>query len=207
VDVRVAGGEREFSGDALKNIGNELRELLGEDFICFGHATLAKIVLDELREREATLAVAESCTGGLLSNAFTDIPGSSKAFLGGVVCYTNDAKVQLLEIPEDILLQHGAVSAEAAVAMVTSVAERFGSDYALSATGFAGPCGGTDQNPVGTVFIGYSSPYGAWSRRIVFTGDRLSVKARAVTAALDWLRRKLLKYKVEDLLAAGVAGK
>jgi nicotinamide-nucleotide amidase len=205
VDVRIASGAREFTPAHLKVIGEEMRDALGGDFACYGHSTLAEVVLDELRAREATLAVAESCTGGLLSNAFTDIPGASKIFLGGVVSYTNDAKMQLLEVPEDILLQHGAVSAEAAVAMVTGVAERFGADYALSVTGFAGPDGGLENIPVGTVFLGYSSPVGVWSRKMVFSGDRLTVKARAVHAALDWMRRKLLKYKVEDFLAASAS--
>jgi nicotinamide-nucleotide amidase len=202
VDVRIAPGERDFSPDQLVAIGHELRRALDEDFLGYGHPSPAQVVLDELRAREASLVVAESCTGGLLANAFTDVPGASKIFLGGVVSYTNEAKEQLLEVPEEILLQHGAVSAEAAVAMATGVAERFGADYALSATGLAGPDGGTDKIPVGTVFLGYSSPVGVWSRRVVFSGDRLTVKTRAVHAALDWMRRKLLRYKVEDLLAA-----
>ncbi len=203
VDVRISSGEREFTREALKNIAKELREVLGEDFVCCGLHPLAKVVLEELRGREATLAVAESCTGGLLSNAFTDIPGASKTFLGGVVSYTNACKMQLLDVPEEILLQHGAVSAEAAVAMVTGVAERLGADYALSVTGFAGPGGGTEKTPVGTIFLGYSSPVGAWARKVTYpAADRLTVKARAVTTALDWMRRKLLRYKVEDFLAA-----
>jgi len=83
--------------------------------------------------------------------------------------------------------------------MVTGVAEKFGADYALSVTGFAGPDGGTTGIPVGDIFLGYSSPCGAWSRRVAYpAGDRLAVKARAVNGALDWMRRKLLKYKVED---------
>lgn len=203
VDVRIASGAREFSRDELKVIARELREALGEDFVCCGQHSLAKVVLDELRAREATLAVAESCTGGLLANAFTDVPGASKIFSGGVVSYTNDAKVQMLDVPEDLLMQHGAVSAEAAVAMVTGVAERFDADYALSVTGFAGPEGGTERTPVGTIFLGYFSPVGVWSRQVAYpSSSRLAVKARAVTAALDWIRRKLLRYKVEDLLAA-----
>ncbi|MGA2051679.1 MAG: competence/damage-inducible protein A [Opitutales bacterium] len=203
VDVRIASGGRNFTRDELKVIARELREVLGEDFVCCGENSLAKVVLDELRAREATLAVAESCTGGLLANAFTDVPGASKIFAGGVVSYTNDAKVQLLDVPEDLLMQHGAVSAEAAVAMVTGVAERFGADYALSVTGFAGPEGGTEKTPVGTIFLGYSSPVGVWSRRVAYpASNRLTVKARAVTSALDWMRRKLLRFKVEDLLAA-----
>jgi nicotinamide-nucleotide amidase len=202
VDVRIAAGARDFGPAELKAIGRELRLALDEDFVCFGRATLAQVVLDELRAREATLAVAESCTGGLLASALTDIPGASDIFLGGVVSYTDDAKVQLLGVPETILEQHGAVSAETALAMATGAAEHFGADYALSVTGLAGPAGGTAELPVGTVFLAYSSPSGAWSRKMLYVGDRLTVKARAAQGALDWMRRKLLKYKVEDLLAA-----
>jgi len=204
VDVRIAPAARDFGPTQLQAIGDEMSAALGEDFVCFGHATLAQVVLDELRARAATLAVAESCTGGLLASALTDIPGASKIFLGGVVSYTDDAKLQMLDVPESLLDQHGPVSAETAVAMVTGAAERFGADYALSVTGLAGPEGGTKELPVGTVFLGYSSPVGAWSRKMFFSGDRLTVKARTVNAALDWMRRKLLKYKVAELHATGV---
>ncbi len=202
IDVRVSAGERtDISWDVLRQIGRECRDVLGEDFVCCGNAGLAAVVFEQLRALEKTLAVAESCTGGLLSNAFTDLPGVSKVFRGGVVCYNNDAKMALLDVPESILQQHGAVSAETAVAMVMGAAERFEADYALSVTGFAGPGGGTAENPVGTVYMGYQSPVGVWSRKFVYPGDRLTVKARAVNAALDWMRRKLNKYKVEDMLA------
>ena len=98
--------------------------------------------------------MAETATGGLLANAFTDICGASKFFAGGCVCYSNDSKMQLLDVPECLLLQHGAVSAEAAVAMATGAAEKLGADYALAITGFAGPCGGPNENPVGTIYRG-----------------------------------------------------
>jgi nicotinamide-nucleotide amidase len=202
VDVRIAPGARDFGPGELKAIGQEMRAVLDEDFVCFGHMTLAEVVLEELHARGATLALAESCTGGLLANAFTDIPGASEIFLGSVVSYSNDAKVQLLDVPEIILAQHGAVSAETALAMATGAAERIGADYALSITGLAGPTGGTAELPVGTVFLGYTSPNGAWSRKVHYSGDRLTVKARAVHGAIDWMRRKLLKYQAVDLLAA-----
>jgi len=201
VDVRIAPAGRDFGPSQIQSIGHELREVLGEDFVCFGHVSLAEIILEELSARSATLAVAESCTGGLLASSLTDIPGASKIFLGGVVSYSDDAKMQILDVPESLLDQHGAVSAETAVAMVTGAIERFGVDYALSVTGVAGPDGGTKELPVGTVFFGYSSPVGVWSRKMYFPGDRLVVKARAVHAALDWMRRKLHKYSVADLLA------
>lgn len=202
VDVRLNSPDGSLNQNDLKQIGKDCRDLLGTDFICFGSAPLAKVIFDHLRADEKTLAVAESCTGGLLSNAFTDIPGISKVFIGGVVCYNNEAKMEMLGVPECILMQHGAVSAETAVAMATGVAERFGSDYALAVTGFAGPSGGTPENPVGTIHIGYHSPCGTWCVRVLFPGGRAAVKARAVNRALDVMRRKLCKYKAEDALAA-----
>jgi nicotinamide-nucleotide amidase len=137
--------------------------------------------------------VAETATGGLLANAFTDICGASKFFSGGCVCYSNDSKMQLLDVPECLLLQHGAVSPEAAVAMATGAAEKLGADYALSITGFAGPCGGANENPIGTIFVALHAPHGVWSRKLSYPGPRTTIKQRAVNASLDWLRRELVR--------------
>src|SRR5581483_3016020 len=114
----------------------------------------------------------------------------------GVVCCSNDAKMQLLDVPECLLLQHGAVSDEAAVAMATGAAETLGADYALAVTGFAGasaPAAG--GNPVGTIFIALFSPVGVWSKKLSYPGPRATVRSRAVNAALDWLRRELLRVQ------------
>lgn len=200
VDVRLSSLDPSLTQDQIKSLGETCRNLLGDDFACFGDCGLAALVLRKLRSLGKNLAIAESCTGGDLSSAFTDIPGASKAFLGGIVCYTNDAKVQLLDVPEAILQQHGAVSAECAVALATGVTEKFGADYGLSVTGFAGPGGGTPENPVGTIFLGYASPVGVWSRKVQYPGNRLAIKERAVNTALDFLRRKLLKYELQDVL-------
>ncbi len=202
VDLRLSPINDSLSWKEIKAIGDECKGLLGDDFICYGDESLARLVFNQLRSLNKTLALAESCTGGLLANAFTDIPGSSKVFVGGVVCYTNDAKVQLLDLPDAIIQQHGAVSAECAVAMATGAAERLSADYALSVTGFAGPNGGNRENPVGTIYLGYHSPVGVWSNKLVFSGNRLMIKSRAVSAALDWMRRKLKKYETEDLLVS-----
>ncbi len=202
VDLRLSSPNGGLSTEEIEKIGEQCRIELGDDFVCYGHHSLAKIAFDQMRGVEKTLAIAESCTGGLLSDAFTNIPGASKIFAGGVVCYNNDAKIEMLDVPESILTQHGAVSAECAVAMVTGVAERFSTDYGLSITGFAGPGGGTPENPVGTIYLGYYSQVGVWSQKLVFSGERLTVKERAVHAALDFLRRKLIRYRVEDFLAA-----
>ena len=170
-----------------------------DNFAPADKASLAAAVLDHLRLAGKTLAVAESCTGGLLAAALTDIPGASKVFAGGAVTYSNEIKCELLGIPECLVAQHGAVSAEVAAAMAAGVAEKFGTDYGLATTGFAGPDGGTPADPVGTVYIGYHSPGGLWACRVHIDGDRAAVRERAVLHALDWMRRKLKKYAVEDI--------
>ena len=203
VDLRLSSQDEQIlSWSDVEAVGDECREILGEDFVCFGEHNVAQMILQQLRAVGRTLAVAESCTGGLLANAFTDVPGASKVFLGGAVCYTNAVKVEILGVPEPILRQHGAVSAECAAAMATGAAEKFSADHAVSVTGFAGPGGGTSRMPVGTVFIGYHSPGGVWSRRFDYPADRLTVKARSVAAALDWVRRKLKESEMEDVLSS-----
>jgi len=203
VDVRLSSREKKMTKCELKRIAHEVREVMGDDFVCFGHCSLARVVYHELRALDRTLAVAESCTGGSLGDAFTNISGASKIFKGGIICYTNDVKIDLLKVPECLIDQHGAVSPECAVAMASGVSERLSSDYGLSVTGFAGPDGGNEQNPVGTIHIGYHSPVGVWSKTVRYTGGRLDVKARAVNTALDWMRRKLKKYKMEEFLCCG----
>lgn len=203
VDVRLSSRGGHLDAAGLKRVGQTVARECGDDFFSYGDCGLAEVVHHEMRALNRTLAVAESCTGGLLSDAFTNIPGASKTFLGGVVCYSNEAKVSQIDVPESILMQHGAVSPECAIAMAAGVAERLGSDYGLSVTGFAGPEGGNAENPVGTIHLGYHSPIGVWSKTVRYAGGRLDVKVRAVHAALDWMRRKLLKYKIEEHLSCG----
>ena len=193
VDCRVSSPDGRYQMDELQHLAHECAALLGEDFVCFGHSSLVKVVADEIRAQGRTLAVAESCTGGLLANSFTDLCGASKFFQGGIVSYSNEAKTLLLDCPECLLSQHGAVSAECAVAMASGVGELLGADYALAITGFAGPTGGAGENPVGTIFIGLQGPGGVWSKKLTYPGPRGAVKERAVTAAIDWLRREVFK--------------
>ena len=203
VDIRLSSRDNLISMEQIEAIGQEVRELLGEDFVCFGSCSLAKVVLHELRALDRSLAIAESCTGGLLCDSFTNLAGASKVFLGGVVCYSNDVKVSQVGVPESILEQHGAVSPECAIAMASGISEGLSSDYGLSVTGFAGPDGGDEKNPVGTIHLGYHSPVGVWCKTVRYTGGRLDVKARAVHAALDWMRRKLRENKVKEFLSRG----
>jgi nicotinamide-nucleotide amidase len=201
VDCRLSAPGEKLPFNQLQDIADDCARLLREDFVCFGHDSLAKVCADILRAQEKTLAVAEATTGGLLANAFTDICGAAKFFAGGCVCCANDAKTQLLDVPECLLLQHGAVSAETAVAMATGAAEKLGADYAVAITGFAGPCGGTKENPIGTIYLALHAPYGVWSKKLSYPGPRRTVQERAVNAALDWLRRELVRAQA-GLVAA-----
>jgi nicotinamide-nucleotide amidase len=193
VDCRLSAAGESLSDAQIDAIAQECGTLLGEDLTCYGHDSLAKIVSDLLRAQEKRMAVAETATGGLLANAFMEFPGTCKFFAGGVVCCSNDARMQLLDIPECLLLQHGAVSAECAVAMATGAAETLGADYGLAVTGFGGETANKGGNPVGTIFIALHAPHGVWSKKLSYPGPRATVKVRAVNAALDWLRRELLR--------------
>jgi nicotinamide-nucleotide amidase len=195
VDCRLNSPGEKLPFHKLQAIADDCARLLREDFVCFGHDSMAKVCADLLRAQEKTLAVAEAATGGLFANTFTDICGAAKFFAGGCVCCANDAKTQLLDVPECLLQQHGAVSAETAVAMATGAAEKLGADYAVAITGFAGPCGGTKENPVGTIYLALHAPHGVWSKRLSYPGPRRTVQERAVNAALDWLRRELVRVQ------------
>lgn len=199
VDVRFSAIKNGQNGlNPAKGCAEAARELLGEDFVGYGEFNTAKSIISDLAIHGQRLTLAESCTGGMIAAALTDVPGASEVISGGIVAYSEEAKMQQLGIPEDLIMQHGAVSAEIAVAMATAAAESFSSEYGLSTTGFAGPTGGDAEDPVGTVYIGYHSPSGAWSKRIFIKGNRELVRQRATVYALDLMRRKLRKYREQD---------
>lgn len=137
--------------------------------------------------RGHTVALAESCTGGLVAATITDVPGSSGYFLGGVVPYSNAAKAALLDVPQEMLDAHGAVSAQVARAMAAGAQARFGASLAASITGVAGPDGGSDEKPVGLTYVGLASVAGVDVRRFQFAGDRAGNREMASRAALEWL--------------------
>ena len=138
-----------------------------------------------------TVALAESCTGGLVGHRLTEVPGSSNYFLGGIVCYSNSAKERLLGVSQDTLLAHGAVSAETALEMAQGARRELGADIGLSVTGIAGPAGGTPDKPVGLVYIALATPKGERCERHVWDSDRSGNKALSAEAALDLLQRYL----------------
>ncbi|MCL1920925.1 MAG: nicotinamide-nucleotide amidohydrolase family protein [Kiritimatiellaeota bacterium] len=137
-----------------------------------------------LRERGLTLALAESCTGGMAAMRVTAVPGASDVFLGGVVSYANAAKRDMLGVPQAVLDAHGAVSTECAAAMAEGARQRLGADIAVSVTGIAGPGGGTPLKPVGLVFIGVSTAAATRAERHLFPGDRPAIRRHAADAAL-----------------------
>jgi PncC family amidohydrolase len=137
--------------------------------------------------RGVTVGAAESCTGGLIGASITAVAGSSGYFLGSVVAYANPAKEALLAVPPATLEAHGAVSAQAAMAMASGVRDRLGAGLAVSVTGIAGPDGGTPAKPVGLTYIGLAGPSGVEVRRLVLAGDRRAVREAATAAALTWL--------------------
>jgi PncC family amidohydrolase len=144
-----------------------------------------------LREQGLTLAVAESCTGGLVGHRITNVPGSSDYYRGSITAYACDVKETLLHVRSETLTDHGAVSEGTAREMAQGVRQAIGADVGVSVTGIAGPIGGTPEKPVGLVYIALVAPDGEWVERHVWTGDRVENKARSADAALDLLRRYL----------------
>ena len=154
-------------------------------------------VLELCRARGYSLATAESCTGGLVAARLTSVPGSSDVVLGGVVAYANDVKMRELGVPEELLEEHGAVSTEVAAAMAQGARERLGADVGVSVTGVAGPAGGTEEKPVGLVYVHAEGPDGGLGREFSFPGDRASIRARSVVFALHLVRTLLTRSRDE----------
>ncbi len=203
VDCRINFSDTLEDSSQLQTIADACKELLQDDFLCFGHQSTVEVVSDLMRQKGLTLATAESCTGGLIADAFTDLPGSSDFFQGGIVSYSVPSKISLLDVPEQLIQEHTAVSGEVAQSMANGAAAKFNADYALSATGYAGPDGGTEENPVGTIYIGLHSPRGTFSQRFSWKSGRLANKKRALHAALDLLRRELIVSAKDEQTDSG----
>ena len=149
--------------------------------------TLAERLQGICLGRGLTVAAAESCTGGMVAAAITDVAGSSGYFAGGIVAYSNEAKESLLGVPGEVLAAHGAVSAQVARAMATGARNRLGATLAISVTGVAGPGGGSADQPVGLTYVGVADPSGADVRRFTWTGDRAANRRDRAVAALELL--------------------
>ncbi|NLM38161.1 MAG: competence/damage-inducible protein A [Firmicutes bacterium] len=177
---------------AIAQLEQTLRARLGQLIYGVDDETLESVVVGLLKQRGETLAVAESCTGGLLASRITDVPGASTVFDRGVVVYSNRAKEELLGVPTAVLARVGAVSPEVAGLMAQGVRNRTGSDWGIGITGIAGPGGGTADKPVGLVYFALAGPGVDLVREARFTGDRLKIKRRTTQAVLDLLRQTLL---------------
>lgn len=178
--------------EMLQEMEGRLRPEFEEHLVSADGATLETVVVDLLKHRKQTIAVAESCTGGLLANRITDVPGASAVFEQGMVTYSNAAKSRLLGVPASLIEKHGAVSAETAAAMASGLLERAGTDFALTTTGIAGPSGGTPEKPVGTLFVGLATRNDAVrTEKFFYPTDRPTFKFVATQSALNLLRRTL----------------
>jgi nicotinamide-nucleotide amidase len=175
----------------LDELATPLVEALNPHVFTARGEALEEVVGALLKSRGDTLAVAESCTGGLLAGRITDVAGSSEYFRTSVVAYANEAKIDLLGVPVELIVAHGAVSAEVAEAMAEGIRRRAGTTLGLSITGIAGPGGGTAEKPVGLVYIGLASEAGVESRRLLFPGDRYLIRQFSINAALSMVRRHI----------------
>ncbi len=191
IHLTARGRTEKEATDLLDRLSGQIEERLGIAIFSFAGETMEEVVGLKLSVGGYTLAVAESCTGGLLAQRLTDVPGSSKYFIEGVIAYANDAKIRTLGVEPMLLMEHGAVSAPVAEAMAEGIRKRAETDFGLSITGIAGPDGGTDEKPVGTVFIALSDEVQTKHRQLHLPGDRHLIRWRASQAALDLLRRRL----------------
>lgn len=173
---------------ALNQVEEEIRRRLGNKVFGRDQETMVGIVGQALNNLNLTISTAESCTGGLLGAAFTQEPGSSRFYLGGVVSYSNSLKQDFLEVSEQSLKAFGAVSEEVAKEMAEGIRSKTGSDLAISTTGIAGPAGGSDEKPVGLVYIGFATAKGVHAEKFQFYGERESVRQLTVQAALNLVR-------------------
>lgn len=201
VSVRIYWrGKPEEAAAGIEAVSRDIRGRLGDLIFSMGDEPMEAVVVRLLRERRQTVATAESCTGGLLSELLTNISGASACFPGGWVTYSNALKMQELNIDARILDIDGAVSRETAAAMASAARQKAHSDWALSITGIAGPEGGSPEKPVGLVFIGLAGADGVEVRRFQFPGVRGQIRLRAAQMAMTMLRLKLLRQQFEAVI-------
>jgi nicotinamide-nucleotide amidase len=203
VDIRLTANLMQKSESAqmdarpgeakIEELEQRIRDILGIYIFGTGDQTLEEVVGKLLADNGKTIAVAESCTGGLIGAKFTNVSGSSKYFERGMVTYSNQAKIELLGIPQEIIDQYGAVSERTAILMAEGVRKSAKTDYGLSSTGIAGPTGGTPEKPVGLVYIGFACENDSFAQKFQFGGERITNRERAAQAALNMVRLFLIK--------------
>ncbi len=199
VRIHAKGKTEKETKKLISETEKDIRSRLGDVIFGEGQDSLEHAVAQELAKKKLTLSVAESCTGGLISHKLTNVSGISEYFLEAIVSYSNNSKIDMLKVPEELIKKHGAVSKKVAEAMAAGVKSLSGSDYAISVTGIAGPTGGTYEKPVGLVYIALAGPSGTEVQKFQFTGSREEIKERAALSALNMLRMKLTKLKNSDV--------
>lgn len=177
----------------VTSAGDEIREILGEKLFSEDGSSLQETVAGLLTERGLTIAIAESCTGGLVSHLLTEVPGVSASLVESIVSYSNESKVQRLGVSLDTLMKHGAVSEQAATEMAQGVQSATGADIGLATTGIAGPGGGTPEKPVGLVYVSVTTSDDTWTRQFNLTGNRADIKKRTANTALNMTRLTILR--------------
>jgi nicotinamide-nucleotide amidase len=191
VHLRARGAGEQEAESLLDELGDKIELALGDNVFSTRGEMLEEVVAMYLIMKQQTLAVAESCTGGLLSERLTSIPGSSNFFLGGVVCYSNELKTKLTAVPPILIEQHGAVSREVAQALGEGIRKRAGASIGMGITGIAGPGGGTPEKPVGLVFLALADARGTLIRKFQFPGDRQRIRFWAAQMALEMIRHRV----------------
>lgn len=193
VDLRLIG-----SKEAVEEASNLVRSGFEKEIVTESEDSIEKVLIEQLGLRSETVATAESCTGGLIASTLTDVPCSSVAFQRGYVTYSNKAKTEMLGVSEDLLALHGAVSNEVVEAMARGCLDASAADHAIAVSGIAGPGGGSETKPVGTVHVAVASRGGGvFSKRYYFPVDRVSFKMRVTRLALDLLRRRLMGFPLD----------
>lgn len=189
--LSIYGGYKEDQERLISEQLEQLKTILGNNLYSLEEATLQEHIGNMLSRHGKTVSCAESCTGGLISSLFTSVPGSSEYFLGSVTSYANSVKQNVLGVPAAVISDHGAVSSECVAAMAEGVRRITGSDFSVATSGIAGPGGGSEEKPVGLVWIGVSSHMGTETFRMVFRGDRKRNIERFAANALDKLRKHI----------------
>jgi nicotinamide-nucleotide amidase len=203
VHLRAWSGDAAAASKMLDEMVERIRFALGEAVFSTKGEEMETVVANALNQNHATIAVAESCTGGLVAQRLTSIPGSSSYFLGGVVCYSNELKSAWADVPAELIEAKGAVSAEVAIALAEGIRRSTGAQLGIGITGIAGPSGGTPEKPVGTVHIALANESATKVRSMHFPGDRERIRLYASQTAMDLVRRYFLQKQREASQAKG----
>ncbi|MDI6779897.1 MAG: competence/damage-inducible protein A [Bacteroidota bacterium] len=198
VSLRISATSDSYKNvrEAIAEVENKIRSKANDYIYGTDDETIEQVLGKLLSERNLTIAVAESCTGGLIANRITNVPGSSKYFERGIVTYSNRSKTDLLGVPENLIIKHGAVSEEVAKAMAAGIRELSKTDIGISTTGIAGPTGATPDKPLGLVWIGYADSKNLIAKKYLFGDDRVRVKIRSSQAAMELVRRIILNIQI-----------